>query len=69
MNRVCVIFDPTGSIASVVADEPVRILFVEGGIARCPVVEFDTVQAGPGEVDRHIRGLPVAHLGREQDDD
>lgn len=66
MNRVCVIFDPAGSISAVVADEPVRILFVEGGIARCPVVEFDAVQAGPEHVDRHIRGLPIAHLGREE---
>lgn len=59
MNRVVVVFDATGKITEVAADGPVRVLFVDQGIARNRVFDFGNVQAGREQVDRHIRGLPI----------
>lgn len=63
MNRVVVVFDATGKIAEVVADGPVRVLFVDQGIARNRVFEFGTVLVGHEQVGRHIRGLPIDTWG------
>lgn len=67
MNRVVVVFDATGKIAEVAADGPVRVLFVDQGIARNRVFDFGNVQIGRDQVDRHIRGLPIGTWGHEDE--
>ncbi|MCR6631402.1 MAG: hypothetical protein NVV74_15895 [Magnetospirillum sp.] len=60
MNRVVVVFDARGHIAEIAADAPVRVLFVDQGVARNRVFEVGKVQVGREQVDRHVRGLPIA---------
>lgn len=59
MSRVVVVFDARGHIAEIAADAPVRVLFVDQGIARNRVFEVGKVQVGREQVERHIRGLPI----------
>ena len=66
MNRVVVLFDSKGAIAEVVADTPVKVLFVDPALGRERVFDYGNVQTGRSHVERHIRGLPIGTWGHEE---